>query len=184
MDFQKNQIVTVDGKERKVNAVITLYELCQVEGSKEWRANGRLSKAALLAGELWFFYIPSEEGGKHVWLKMRQEEEALNATLTKLYKGTDQAPGYARKFAQSNQTAVVEYELLGKKWAIKDIGAFRVEALGGNEQMSTGDRLYFVTSRGPEGSLLFLDARHGEAVGRGGLFVGTEFNPENEIEVL
>jgi hypothetical protein len=104
--------------------------------------------------------------------------------LSQFYRGGDDPAswGPARKFAKANQASEVSYDLFHKKWQVVDIGAFEVDCDGNCKGIQTGDQLHFVTSKANSDWLIYLDARKGIARGTGAILVGTEFNPEEEID--
>lgn len=184
-NINENQAIIIDGKDRTVLCVATLNELYQRSGSTEWIPNGKVSKAILLAGDIWLMRIPSKEGGTYEWIKFSPKNYSSN--LREFYKGGDnpESFGPARKFAKSKQTAEVIYSLFDKEWQVVDIGAFSIQGSKSNEYLKEGDRMHFVTSKCKDGSwLLYLDARHGEAKGTGGAFIGSSFQPEVEIQSI
>ena len=122
--------------------------------------------------------LPVKEGGQYQWLKMSVKDYASN--LGNFYKG-DGIPGPAKKFAMSKQSEEVAYTLFNKSWNVTDIGTFEVASDKDHKALKHGDRVYFVTSKGENNWLLYLDARHGEARGTGGVFIGVQINPEADI---
>ncbi len=183
MNLVAGQAITIEEKEKSVIAVMTLHELYQQGGSTEWRRNGKTSKAILLGGNVWLMRIPSKEAGEYTWIKFSPKSYSSN--LREFYKGGDsqESWGPARKFAKNKQTSEVPYSLFDKEWLVTDIGAFQVETSENDEHLKNGDRIHFVTSKGKGDNswLLYMDARHGEAEGTGGIFIGNTFQPEVEV---
>jgi hypothetical protein len=157
-------------------------------GDSSWLKTGTVFKALALAGNVWIFKVPSQEGGKPIWLKATELD---SMSLMNFYKGGDGKPGPARIFKNNGQSEPVPYELPnsltpGVTWKVVDIGAFNVEIDGECDNAMAGDLLYFVTSREQDGErwLIFLDARKKEARGSGGLFLGERFEPSVDVSDL
>lgn len=179
-----------DLKERAVVATVALYEMTQLDSERDncpWTRTGVVSRAIVLAGDIWILKVPGREGGKPAWFKATELE---TFPLQAFYKGGDEPSMYgpARQFKMNDQTAPVSYTLPhnlvpGAIWNIVDIGMFDAEVEGNCENVENKDRLPFVTSREKDGDrfLIYLDARKGEAKGSGGLFLGTPFEPDAEI---
>lgn len=177
-----------DLKERAVAATVTLHEMTQLNPpNSPWTRTGVVSRAIVLAGDIWILKVPGREGGKPAWFKAAEIE---TFPLQTFYKGGDEPSMYgpARKFKMNDQTAMVSYVLPNDlvprvTWNIVDIGRFDAEVEGDCENVENKDSLYFVTSREKDGDrfLIYLDARKGEAKGSGGLFLGTPFEPDAEI---
>ena len=172
-------MVKIDGKELTVVDKFDFVELTQQAGSSSWISTGKKSRALLLANGIWLMKIPTKDSGKYVWLKLTCKEDA--STLGNFYKGSD-TPGPARKFAQGGQSKEVNYKLYDKSWSVVDIGAFKVECSNKSDILKDNDKIYFVTSKGSDEWLVYLDARPTESKGTGGVFIGQEFNPSLEIE--
>jgi len=182
------QTVTLTGEsERAIQASVNLHEMHQKTSNSPWSRTGAISKALVLAGGIWIIKIPSQEGGKPIWLRATEIE---SMSLMSFYKGKEGSPGPARIFRENGQSEPVPYELPkltpGVTWEIIDIGTFDAEVDGECDNAQNGDRLYFVTSReqGGDKQLIYLDARKGEAKGSGGLFLGEKFDPSVEVSSL
>lgn len=178
------QAVTIAGKELTVKFYAIMHEMCQAAGSKEWVRNGKTSRAIALADGTWFFRVPKKEAGEYAWIMASQVEQS--SSLREFYRGGDapEAWGPARKFAKSGQMEKVQYERFGKVWLMTDIGTFDVAGQQDSEAMCVGDRMYFVTSMSNQEWLLYFDARHGEARGTGGAWIGKIIDPEDVIEAI
>lgn len=179
--FNDVDMLKIDGKELSIKGRFELVELYQAAGQIAWNESAKASRAINLADNTWIFRIPEKERGQYVWFRAQVREGA--STLGDFFKGGDEPDswGPARKFARSGQKEGISYEMWGKTWQICDIGAFRVEG-DSNAVMEDGDRLYFVTSRSEGEWMLYLDARHGEAKGSGGVFIGKAFDPDVDIQ--
>ena len=185
------QTVTLLGEpERAIRASIALSEMFQQQPNAPWSKTGLVSKILELAGDIFIFKIPSKEAGKPTWLKGK---EMAVAFLGKFYKGTDASPGPARIFKQNDQSNPVPQYLPkniipGSIWEVVDIGTFDAEVEGDSDNIYSGDRLYFVTSKekNSDGNrwLIYLDARKGEAKGLGGLFLLEPFEPSVDVTDL
>lgn len=184
-----HQTVTLIGEpERAIQASISLNEMFQRKPNAPWSKTGAVSKALALAGGTFIFKIPSKEAGKPTWLKGK---EISDSGLGRFYKGSESAPGPARAFKQNDQTDPVPYELPknltpGITWEVVDIGTFDADVEGKSDNIHSGDRLYFVTSREQNGDkwLIYMDARKGEAQGSGGLFLLEPFEPSVDVTDL
>lgn len=178
--------VKLEGIERTVQAVVTLHELYQQAGRKEWIRQGKASRVIVLSGSVLLVSLPMSDSGKYHWVLGTPQRESSN--LREFYRGGEaiESWGPARKFAKNGQVEPVAYELLGGTWSVTDIGAFEAEVQGHCDWILQGDRLYFVTSRlGSDPIWLFYwDARPGEARGTGGLFRGVGINPDMVIESI
>lgn len=179
-----SSMLKMEGKEYTVQATVTFQELYQGTGSSSWVRRGKQSKGIILTHNLLLVRIPSQEGGKYIWLRLSPQGEVSN--LREFYKGGN-SPGEwgpARRFAKQGQTGDVLYKLFETQWNVKDIGTFELSVNGESQWFKEGDRLYFVTSQRSDNSqwLLYLDARPGEAQGTGGAFLGEEINPEELVE--
>lgn len=183
------QTVTLIGEsEKAIHASITLYEMFQRQPHAPWSRTGLVSKVLALAGGIFIFKIPSQEAGKPVWFKGR---EISSSGLGKFYKGSPDSAGPAKEFHQNDQTKPVPYALPknltpGVTWEVVDIGTFDADVEGETDNIISGDRLYFVTSKEQNGEnwLIYMDARKGEAKGSGGLFLLEPFEPSVEVSDL
>ncbi|MFA6228254.1 MAG: hypothetical protein WC668_03645 [Patescibacteria group bacterium] len=183
------QTITLLGEsERAVKASVTLWEMFKKTPDSPWSKTEAVSKALALAGGIWIFKVPSQEGGKPIWLRATKLE---SMSLMKFYKGVEGKPGPARIFKENDQSEPVPYELpssltSGVTWEIIDIGTFDAQVDGECDAIENDDRLYFVTSRerGGDRQLIYLDARKGEARGSGGLFLGEKFEPSVDVSDL
>lgn len=174
-----------EGKERQILASISLHEMTQRYEKAPWTKTGSVSKGLVLAGKVFIFKMPSQEGGKPTWLKAKEID---TLPLGQFYLGSKENPGPGRQFFRNKQSSPVPYELPndlmpGITWQVVDIGTLDVESDGESENFQNGDRLYFVTSREKGGQrwLLYLDARKGEAVGTGGTFLCEPFEPSVDM---
>ena len=181
-------VTLIGERERAIQASVTLHEMFQATKSSPWSRTGNVSRALVLAGDVWIFKVPSREAGKPVWLRAI---ELPSFSLTRFYRGSESEPGPAKLFNNNEQSDPVPYELPkdltpGISWEIIDIGAFKAEVDGSCDNVSGGDMLYFVTSReqGGERRLIYLDARKGEANGSGGLFLAEPFEPSVDVSNL
>ncbi|MDO8668859.1 MAG: hypothetical protein Q7K65_01020 [Candidatus Buchananbacteria bacterium] len=188
-EASSGQTITLIGEpERAVQSSIILNEMYQSSSNAPWSRTGSSSKALVLSGGIWIFKIPSREAGRPTWLKGK---EISSTGLGRFYKGTSEAPGPARIFKQNDQTDPVPYSLPNNLtpniiWEVVDIGTFDAEVDRENDNINSGDRLYFVTSKEQNGQrwLIYLDARKGEAKGSGGLFSLEEFEPSVDVTDL
>jgi len=179
-----------DLKPRAVQAAVSLYEMTQLTPeikNSPWSRTGVVSRAIVLAGNIWIMKVPGREGGKPEWFKAREIE---TYPLQKFYTGGNESSSFgpARKFKTNGQTSPVPYSLPndltpGVTWQVVDIGRFNAEIDGKSDNLENNDNIYFVTSRerGGDRYLIYLDARKGEARGPGGLFMGTPFEPDEDV---
>lgn len=193
--LRSDQTVTLIGEgERRVLSGITLVELWQKSGSTRWTPKGGESVGIMLAGDIWLMRVPSTEGGEPAWYKFNY---VRSMGLAGFFKGGDTTSTYgpARMFSKVyRQSKPVEFAfprgVLPGNWQVTDIGGFGAKLNGGDAVETTliadGDLQMFVSGDEVGGSrrFLFLDPRQEPNYttrGRGGLFVGEMFNPEEEV---
>lgn len=193
--LRPDQVVTLIGdSERRVLSGITLAELWQRSGSTRWTPKGGKSVGIMLAGDIWLMRVPTTEGGEPAWYKFQY---VRSMGLAAFFKGGDTPSVYgpARKFAKVyKQTQPVKFtfpqDVLPGRWQVTDVGAFGAQLNGGDAVETTliadGDLQMFVSGDEVGGTrrFLFLDPRQEPGFttrGRGGLFVGEPFSPEEEV---
>lgn len=193
--LRTDQTVTLTGEgERRVLSGITLQELWQRSGSTQWTPKGGQSVGIMLSGDIWLMRVPQTEGGAPEWYKFKP---VRSMGLAAFFKGGDTLTTYgpARTFAKvMHQSQPVEFtfprSVLPGSWQVTDIGGFGAKLNGGDAVEITliadGDLHMFVSGDEIDGTrrFLFLDPRQEPGFttrGRGGLFVGEMFNPEEEV---
>lgn len=193
--LRPDQTVTLTGEgERRVLSGIRLVELWQQSGSTRWTPKGGESVGIMLAGDVWLMRVPTTEGGEPAWYKFNY---VRSMGLAAFFKGGDTTSTYgpARKFSKVyRQSQPVEFTfprgVLPGSWQVTDIGGFGAKLNDGDAVETTliadGDLQMFVSGDEVGGTrrFLFLDPRQEPGYttrGRGGLFVGELFNPEEEV---
>lgn len=175
--------------ERQVLATVAFNEMTQVRKDSPWTKTGNVYRAVRLAGDIWIFKIPSQEGGEPMWVKA--EKKASPGGLMDFYRGTDETPGPARKFKNNGQSEPVAFSFPARmkdatEYEIIDIGRFQVSVDGTAEGFISGDNYPFVTVREQGGKTFILDleAKKDLAQGSGGFFKGEQFEPDIDIAEL
>ncbi|WP_448528791.1 hypothetical protein [Raineya sp.] len=147
-------------------------------------ATGRFFPIICLDQNRYLVSMPKGEGIDIVWFFM--EKEALSSSLTPFFEGTDENPGPAMIFADSEQTAYVTFALPGKteKWQMTDIGSFFFEGQGVTFMRGKGEARHVLaqSTENPKRYMLFFDVIEGN--GTDTLLVGENINPEMEIEYV
>ena len=128
---------------------------------------------------------PRAEGGGLQFFLYEDKTDDIPPGFTESLKGTEGSPGPAKRFAMSNQSAEVYFEVLGKKWRCQDIMWLDVDQIDGRffvRRSSSGmPRLAGLLGKCGEEWCLFLQLHSGE--GSHTLWVGRKFDPEGEIDV-
>jgi hypothetical protein len=128
--------------------------------------------------------MPRGEGADIIWFFLQRQ--SLEANLTAFFAGTDQKPGPAMVFADSDQTAEVNFSLPKQTevWQMTDVGSFFFETEGENFVRGNGEVRHILARNleNPNKYLLYFDLVEGQ--GSNALFIGETLNPETEIEYI
>jgi len=128
--------------------------------------------------------MPKGEGIDIIWFFF--EKQMLQSSLTNYFLGTDENPGPAMVFADSEQTAEVIFQLPSQqeKWKMTDVGSFFFEASGQNFVRGGGETRHILAQNieNPKKYLLYFDLLEGQ--GSNTLYIGETLNPETEIEYI
>jgi len=128
--------------------------------------------------------MPRGEGADIIWFFLQRQN--LESNLTAFFAGTDQNPGPAMVFADSDQTAEVTFALpkQNEVWQMTDVGSFFFETEGDNFVKGKGEVRHILARNvnKPNWYLLYFDLVEGQ--GSNSLFVGETLNPETEIEYI
>lgn len=128
--------------------------------------------------------MPRGEGADIIWFFLQRQ--SLQTNLTAFFEGTEQNPGPAMIFADSDQTSDVVFSLphQAETWKMTDIGSFFFETEGENFVQGKGELRHILAQNvaQPNRYLLYFDLMEGQ--GSNTLFIGETLNPETEIEYI
>ena len=128
--------------------------------------------------------MPRGEGADIIWFFLQRQ--SLETNLTAFFAGTDEHPGPAMVFADSDQAAEVNFTLpkQNEEWQMTDVGSFFFETEGENFLQGKGEVRHILARniKTPNYYLLYFDLVEGQ--GSNALFIGETLNPETEIEYV
>lgn len=190
---EATQTVTLDDKEQTVRASITWREFWQIsEGQGDFVPKPRgLDLKTLVLDSVVIIKMRGREGGAPVWLRTKK---VVDIKLMTFFVGAKNGPpGPAHKFRMNGQEEPVPFNFPGSlgcpsgTWSVVDIGRLKaVKVTGRTDYVNQGDFFPFVMCRKGQTTdwAVYLDARPDLAQGSGGLFVCTEFEPEEDVQAL
>jgi hypothetical protein len=128
--------------------------------------------------------MPKGEGADIIWFFLQRQ--SIEKPLTPFFLGTDDNPGPAMQFADSDQTADVFFSLPNEQeqWKMVDVGSFFFEAEGENFVEGKGETRHVLAQSkdAPKRYMLYFDLLEGQ--GSNAFYVGETLNPESEIEYI
>ncbi|MDX1904615.1 MAG: hypothetical protein SFU27_10695 [Thermonemataceae bacterium] len=181
--IQLNDIIVHWEKSYQVIGKMKLIEMTWDENDNHIRT-GRYFPIISVDDNKALVSMPKGEGVDIIWFFF--QKESLNSSLTNYFLGTDENPGPAMIFADSEQMAEVIFQLPQKeeKWKMTDVGSFFFEASGLNFVKGKGETRHILAQNieNPKKYLLYFDLLEGQ--GSNAIFVGETLNPETEIEYV
>jgi hypothetical protein len=130
------------------------------------------------------FSMPKGEGSEIIWFFLQRQN--IEKPLTPFFLGTDENPGPAMQFADSDQMADVFFSLphQQEQWKMVDVGSFFFEAKGGNFVEGKGEVRHILaqSQENTKRYMLYFDLLEGQ--GSNALYIGDTLNPETEIEYI
>ncbi|TAF66164.1 MAG: hypothetical protein EAZ55_06870 [Cytophagales bacterium] len=154
-------------------------------------ATGRYFPIITLDNNRLLVSMPRGEGQSIIWFMFEQVH--CDTALTPFFAGTDEKPGPAMVFADSEQTAEVlfelpqnatEHTLAQGQWKMKDIGSFNFKADEYSFVKGNGEMRHVLARHHTQEKqyLLYFDLQAGE--GSDTLLLGTEIDPSTEIKYV